>query len=160
MAQYGASRRLFDVEQEAPHRSNASGRSRRSRPVADWGGDAVFARPPRRRFERSAAAPIDASEVADRDGDDAGSLVWPDGARDERPGIDDAAGHPLGLLDSGHPEPAAPAVAPAEMAHLPVRRRPAGPAAQLATRPDRVAQYAVLLGLLLVLVAALTAVVS
>jgi hypothetical protein len=149
---------LFDHEQELDH-PDATARRRR-RPAADWGGDDLFSSTPRRRRPRSHEAPErhlyavpapadiewapvalavaveepEASAPADRFAGEAYTEAPPaDGRRT--------------VTITGHPEP-----------RVVRTRRPAPTVDQrIGHRPDRIAGWAFALGMLLILIAILTA---
>jgi len=160
-------REPFDFE----HDDRRHGGGRR-RPVADWGADELFDRSPRRRRFLRQELGWSPAELDD--------------GRRERadPGADPRRREPLARPQALPPldvdaevavlaaRRADPAVAPSPAAGgrrtvriqgrpgegAPVRRRPPRrPHERLGPRPDRVAAWAVLLGLLLVLIAVATA---
>jgi hypothetical protein len=85
---------VFDAEAELQHEETRSGRRRR--PVADWGGDELFTRMPRRRSghavgqRRFARAEADSVEVQRRDADRADWGVEEE--REERRGSPEPGG--------------------------------------------------------------------
>jgi hypothetical protein len=89
---------VFDAEAEFPHDETRTGRRRR--PVADWGGDELFTRMPRRRSghavgqRRFARAEGDAAEAQpraarDREWGDAEGREWSDAPDRDRRGAQD-----------------------------------------------------------------------
>jgi hypothetical protein len=140
---------VYDHETESPG-------ARRRRPVADWGvGEEMFDHLPRRRFTRAgeaqrreshprerAAAPVPApAPMADV------AVPRPDAVEVE-PRIDSLDGRRTVVISGRPGETAAPAVR---------RRAPRTVGERVSHRPDRIAMWAVALGMLLILIAILTA---
>jgi len=158
---------------------------RRRRHAPDWGGDALFAAPRSRERQSSrerAAAPQSVPDELIRDA--AHDAHPPDAMRDPatdgtaraladepfahartRESARDEVDRELAALHAASPRTDARRMVrvtgrPGEVASTrPARRRPARPAHErLGPRPDRVAAWAVALGLLLVLIAVLSSV--
>src|SRR3954452_13853162 len=158
--------------------------ARRRRPVADWGVDDVFDHMPRRRFSHTTEGPPRDRRAPARDAEAApiprGGAE--DGRRTLRIGSDEdvpseiaalTADRDLGGVDEAPAPPDAhPAVEPATRRTVKIDGRPGGagfpqgpqrrrpprrPSRLIGPRPDLLAAYAVALGLLLILIAILTA---
>lgn len=158
---------------------------RRRRPVADWGvGDDVFEHMPRRRFSHTADGPArdrrpPARAVQDEPTDTAPEIPRggaEDGRRTLQIGSEEDVPSEIAAVtadrDLGEEPPhARPSAEPGSRRTVkiggrpeagfhqgPQRRRPPRRAAErIGPRPDRLAAYAVALGILLILIAILTA---
>ena len=157
-------RDLYDHEHDEPRLSGA----RRRRPVADWGvGDDVFEQMPRRRFARGVETPSRERRrtiVIDRPEDIPSEIAAVTADRN----IEDVP--PVAVERSAAPATSEPA--PGERRTVRIGGRPEGsleatraqrhrPARtaheRVGHRPDRLAAWAVVLGMLLILIALLTA---
>lgn len=168
-------RPAHELESDAPEREQpASGepaeRERRRPPVPDWGGDDLFNQAPRRRFVRTgssahvrrpSASPITSHQL--RRNSDVASSAFLRGL-ESRAGGDfdhDSADGPHSVVSSPLItvyEPDAGATSAADARAARDRRRPRRTVDErLGARPDRVAAWAFILGLMLILVAVGTA---
>jgi hypothetical protein len=162
---------FYDHEQEPT-------RGRREREAPDWGGDDLFTSTPRRRrFDR----PARGEQHGGRRRAETTEHPLPrrsSGPAPARPAVSAAVADVRPAIDA-QPEPAAPDPTPEIEGHTmapppvgrrtvtvtghpdpqPVRRRPAPTMDErlIGTRPERIASYAFAMGLLLILIAFLTA---
>jgi hypothetical protein len=134
---------VYDHETESPG-------ARRRRPVADWGvGEEMFDHLPRRRFTRAGEPQRRESHPRERAAAPAPAAPEPRAdAVPVEPRIDSLDGRRTVVISGRPGETAVPAVR---------RRAPRTVGERVSHRPDRIAMWAVALGLLLILIAVLTA---
>jgi hypothetical protein len=154
----GGARAVYDYETEDPRLAG-----RRRRTVADWGvGEEMFEHMPRRRFARTPEPPRRAAHVREYTG---ATAVNPEPAPAPVP----VAAPPASPRTAPPARPAARIESPdgrrtivigqrsRQTAVTPRPARPRTAADRLGHRPDRIAMWAVAMGLLLILIAVLSA---